>query len=116
MPQQFWPQTKWGALNAVRILYTSGYESSSSLRLVGDAEANNVSEPETISDFELDMTIPEDLVDGVTKLVVYWYNNRSAVNAIPGAGGSYVILPLHVQEILDSYVFDPLTPTVTPEF
>jgi hypothetical protein len=123
--QKFWPQTRYGSLNAVRIFYTAGYEAASSLRL-SDAEANNVHEPETetvttpgtgqVSTLVVDRTIPNDLVLAVKQLIAHWYLNRAPVVTTAGAGGVHQILPIHVQEILDNYVYDSLTPTVTPEY
>lgn len=122
-----WPQTKFGVLNAVQIFYTAGYEAASTLRPEADVDASNVEEPETeevaqdpgdsqVTSFTIDRTIPNDLVIAVTQLVAHWYQNRVPVVTIAGAGGSHVVLPWHVEKILDDYTFDTLTPTVTPEY
>jgi hypothetical protein len=123
-----WPPTQFRVLNAVRIFYVAGYEPNSTLRLESDAIATNVEEPETeevgsipaesqVTTWEIDRTVPADLVNGIMQLVLHWYQNRDAVIAVPGAGGIYNILPLHVQEILDAFKFgNDLTSTVTPEF
>lgn len=128
LAQQWWPLTKWGVLNAVRIFYTAGYEVNSNKRLEADAEAIDIDEPEIeqvdqipaadqVATWRIDRTIPNDLVTAVMELVMHWYQNRVPVQAIPGAGGAYTILPWHVEKILDDYVFDNSRfPTVTPDF
>jgi uncharacterized phiE125 gp8 family phage protein len=127
LAQTPWPQTKWGVLNSVRIYYTAGYEVNSNLRLEADAVAVDTVEPETdqvntipapsqVTQVQVDRTIPNDLVNGMMELVSHWYQNRAPVQAIPGAGGAYQILPWHVEKIFDDYVFDTLTPTVSPDF
>lgn len=125
--QQPWPQTKWGVMDAVRIYYKAGYEARSVLRLETDAVKRDVDEPEEeivdqlsgdsqVRKLTVDRTIPNDLVNAMMELVAHWYSNRYPVQAIPGAGGAYQILPWHVEDILDKYVFQTMTPTVTPKF
>jgi len=125
--QTFWPPTKFGVMNAVQIFYTAGYEAASTLRLDADVVAENVQEPETdkvqtdpgdsqVPSIEVDRTIPNDIVNGIMELVAHWYQNRIPVVTIAGAGGSHVVLPWHVEKIFDDWTFDPLTPTITPEY
>lgn len=124
--QQVWPPTKWGVLNAVRIFYTAGYESASDQRLQADAVSANVEEPEIeavdqlldsqVATWTIDRTIPNDLVNAVMQLVAHWHQNRVPVQTVAGAGGVHAVLPWHVEKILDDYVFETLTPTVSPEF
>jgi uncharacterized phiE125 gp8 family phage protein len=126
LAQTFWPQTKFGAMNAVQIFYTAGYEAASSLRNSADAEANNVSQPETetvqtpgagqVSTISVDRTIPNDLVLAIKQIIMHWYQNRVPIVTIAGAGGTHSVLPWHLEKILDDYIFDTLTPTITPEF
>ncbi len=126
LPSQFWPQTKWGALNAVRIFYTAGYEVNSNLRPPSDALDTGVTEPETdtvttpgdnqVSTLDVDRTIPNDISLAIKELVIHWYQNRAPVVTIAGAGGVHQILPWHVEKILDDWTFDTLTPTISPEF
>lgn len=127
LAQAAWPQTKWGVLNAVRIYYTAGYEVKSNLRLPTDAVAvdevepeidqvNTIPAPSQVTQILADRTIPNDLINAMMELVSHWYQNRAPVQAIPGAGGAYQILPWHVEKIFDDYVFDTLTPTVSPDF
>lgn len=127
LAQTCWLPTKYGVLNAVRIFYRAGYEARSNQRLETDAVHVDVDEPEEeivdnisadsqVTRITVDRTIPNDLVNGMMELVAHWYSNRYPVQAIPGAGGAYMILPFHVQEIFDDYVFETLTPTVSAEF
>lgn len=127
LAQTCWPQTKWKVLNAVRIFYEAGYEVRSNQRLDTDAVAVDEDEPEQetvdqvpspsqVDRLTVDRTIPNDLVNGMMELVAHWYSNRYPVQAIPGAGGAYQILPWHVEKIFDDYVFDTLTPTVSADF
>jgi uncharacterized phiE125 gp8 family phage protein len=125
LAQSFWPSTKIGALNAVQIFYTAGYEAGSSLRQ-NDAEANNVHEPETetvqvpesgqVSTLIVDRTIPNDLVLAIKQLVMHWYQNRVPIVTIAGAGGTHAVLPWHVEKIFDNRTYETLTPTITPEY
>jgi hypothetical protein len=125
--QSWWPQTKWGVMNAVRIFYTAGYEPNSEERLATDAVGTNVDEPEVnavdlppadsqVSTWLIDRTIPNDLVNGIMELIGHWYQNRIPVVTVAGAGGTHVILPWHVEKILDDYAFETLTPTISAEF
>ena len=124
--QQCWPPTKWGVLNAVRIFYRAGYETSSDQRLPADAVDTNVEEPEIeavdqllssqVTTWEIDRTIPNPLVTGIMQLVAHWYQNRIPIVTIAGAGGTHLVLPWHVEKIFDDYVFETLTPTLSPEF
>lgn len=125
--QSAWPSTKWGVLNAVRIFYKAGYEAKSNQRLSTDAVNVSVDEPEEeivdqisadsqVTRITVDRTIPNDLVNGMMELVAHWFSNRYPVQAIPGAGGAYQILPWHVEKIFDDYIFDTLTPTISPNF
>jgi len=122
-----WPQSRWRVLDAVRIFYTAGYEAKSNLRPEADAVAVDVVEPEIdqvntipapsqVTQIQVDRTIPNDLVTAMMELAMHWYQNRTPVQAIPGAGGAYQILPWHVEKIFDDYVFDTQTPTVSPDF
>lgn len=122
-----WPSTKYGVLQAVRIFYEAGYEAASNQRLDTDAVAVTEDEPEQetvdvvpstgqVDRVTVDRTIPNDLVNGMMELVAHWYSNRYPVQAIPGAGGAYQILPWHVEKIFDDYVFDTLTETISPDF
>ena len=126
LAQNFWPQTKYGVMNAVRIFYTAGYEARSSLRNSADAESTGVQEPEIestavqetsqVSSWTVDRTIPNDLVFAIKALIMHWYQNRIPIVTIAGAGGVHQILPLHVEAIFDAWTFDTMTPTVTPEY
>lgn len=122
-----WPTTRARVMNAVRIFYTAGYSVAATERPDGDAETETEEQPETeevqeipadsqVTTYEIDRTIPNDLVNGVMQLVTHWYFNRDPVIAEPGAGGDYSILPFHVQKILDDYTYDTLSPTITAEF
>src|ERR1019366_6132065 len=114
--QQCWPPTKWGVLNAVRIFYTAGYETASTLRLSPDAVSTNVDEPEIdavdepgdsqVGTWTIDRAIPNDLVNALMQLAAHWYQNRIPIVTIAGAGGTHVVLPWHVEKILDDYVFE----------
>ncbi len=107
----FWPATLFRAMNAVRVFYTAGYEPNSSLSLDQDP---SVEEPETnevtivsvssqVTDWQIDRTIPNDLITAVKQLVVHWYQNRDVVIAMPGAGGVYAPLPIHLDQIIDQH-------------
>ncbi len=126
---QSWPQTLYGAMNAVRILYTAGYEPSSDLRPATDTDATNITEPEIeavdqppadpasqVSTWTIDRTIPNDIVNAIMELVAHWNFNRTPVVTTAGAGGQHIVLPWHIEKILDDYVFETLTPTITPDF
>ena len=129
LAQGSWPATKFGVLNAVRVFYKAGYEANSNQRLSTDAvDANfkvdepeeeivdNISADSQVTRITVDRTVPNDLVNGMMELVAHWFSNRYPVQAIPGAGGAYQILPWHVEKIFDDYVFDTLTPTISPNF
>jgi uncharacterized phiE125 gp8 family phage protein len=111
-----WPATKYRVMNAVRIEYTAGYEVDPTIEQPETSELTNIPAEAEVTTALVDRSIPVDLVNGVKQLVAHWYQNRQPVNAIPGAGGAYQILPMHVQEIVNDYVFETLTPTLTPEF
>jgi uncharacterized phiE125 gp8 family phage protein len=124
---QCWPPTSFRAMNAVRIFYTAGYEAKSSERPEGDADNLTEPQPETelanqvpathqVTEFEVDRTPPNDLVTAIMQLVVHWYQNRDPVLAQPGAGGSFSILPWHVEDVLARHIYESLTPTITPEY
>ena len=126
LPGQSWPSTKYGVMNAVQIFYMAGYEVNSSERFVADAEATDVIEPEIntvdvpesgqVSSIEVDRTLPNDLFNAITQLIGHWFLNRVPVVTIAGAGGAHLVLPWHVEKVLDDWTFDTLTPTVTPEY
>ncbi len=107
----FWPATKYGVMNAVRIFYTAGYESKSDLSMDQDKteiepELEQVSMPSVtgqVTDVTVDRTIPNDLLTAIKQLVVHWYQNRDVVIAMPGAGGVYAPLPIHLDQIIDQH-------------
>lgn len=108
---QCWPATLWGALNAVRVLFTAGYETRSTESLDNDAV---VEEPESegvimpsmdsqVTQWDIDRTIPSDLLTAIKQVVLHWYRNRDVVIAMPGAGGVYAPLPVHLDEIISQH-------------
>ena len=109
---QCWPATLWGAMNAVRVLFTAGYECRST-ETVGDNDAV-VDEPEhesvimpsmdsQVTEWDIDRTIPTDLLTAIKQVVLHWYRNRDVVIAMPGAGGVYAPLPVHLDEIISQH-------------
>ena len=107
----FWPATMYGVMNAVRVFYSAGYEPQSSLSLdqnnaVDEPELEQVTIPSVtnqVTDWTIDRTIPNDLLTAVKQLVVHWYQNRDVVIAMPGAGGVYAPLPIHLDEIINQH-------------
>lgn len=114
LQSQFWPETMYGIVNAVRIPFTAGYEVQSASEPEGEAEIEAFPEPETdavsnvsatqqVTQYSVDRTIPEDLVLAVKQTVVHWYQNRDPVVAQAGGGGKFNTLPLHVEQIMEAY-------------
>jgi uncharacterized phiE125 gp8 family phage protein len=126
LPSQSWPLTKYGVMNGVQIFYTAGYEVNSSERFAADAEQTDVIEPEInsvdvmeagqVSSVEVDRTLPNDLFNAITQLIGHWFLNRVPIVTIAGAGGAHLVLPWHIEKVLDDCTFDTLTPTTTPEY
>jgi uncharacterized phiE125 gp8 family phage protein len=110
-PGQCWPVTLCGALNAVRVFFTAGYEPRSSESLdqdiaVNEPEAEQVfinSVSSQVTDWDIDRTMPNDLLTALKQLVLHWYRNRDVVIAMPGAGGVYAPLPVHLDEIISQH-------------
>lgn len=112
LPGECWPVTTWGLMTAVRVFYTAGYEPKSELSLDRDDAAEIEPELEQVSipsvngqftDLTVDRTIPNDLITAIKQLVVHWYQNRDVVIAMPGAGGVYAPLPIHLDQIIDQH-------------
>lgn len=124
MPLQLWPIAAYDTVNALAIAFTAGYEPFSDGR---DDEATQgfdgtaVSEPETNQidrpipslqgTYDVDRSIPENLSLAVQQLVAHWYKNKTPINAIAGAGGHFVPLPLHVQDLLAGETCDDFAVT-----
>lgn len=112
---QFWPDTLYGVVNAVRIPFTAGYEVQSAEEPAGQTDVETVSEPETnqVSDvadaisqvktYSIDRTIPQPLATAVSQLVTHWWLNRSIVVAQAGAGGKFNALPWHIEQMVEAY-------------
>lgn len=109
-----WPLTMRGVKNAVKILYTAGYETDSSERIAGESVATTVTEPENltvpvgspakeVATYTLDLTIPEELVLAIKQLVLHWYQNRDIIISTPGAGGQHQPLPQHILDLIADY-------------
>lgn len=115
----FWPSTLFGAMNAVRVFFTAGYEPRSSESLdqeiaVDEPEDEQVIIPSVnnqVTDWTIDRTMPNDLLTAIKQLVLHWYRNRDVVIAMPGAGGVYAPLPVHLDEIISQHALKGLAMT-----
>ncbi len=100
----FWPTARWGALNPVKIFYSAGYEA----RAAFPSNTNQNQTTITIGDAQngngdINRAILEDLITAMKQLIVHWYQNRDVVIAMPGAGGVYAPLPIHLDQIIDQH-------------
>jgi hypothetical protein len=119
LEDEFWPDTMYGAANAVQIAYTAGYEVESTEEPAGETDIEAAPEPETdqvsnpsateqVISYSPDRTVPEPVVLAVKQLVVLWFQNRDPLIAQAGSGGKFAPLPLHVEQIMDTYrCWDP---------
>ena len=114
LQSQFWPETMYGVVNAVRIPFTAGYEVQSAEEPEGQSDIEAVPEPETstvsnvsatqqVVSYTIDRTIPQPIATAVEQLMTHWWLNRSIVVAQAGAGGKFRGLPWHIEQQIEAY-------------
>jgi len=114
LQSQFWPDTMYGVINAVRIPFTAGYEVQSAEEPAGQTDIEAVPEPEInqvedslatqqVKSYSIDRTIPQPLATAVQQLVVHWFQDRNVIVAQAGAGGKFNALPWHVEQMVQAY-------------
>lgn len=110
----YWPDTLYGAVNAVRIPFTAGYEVQSTEEPAGQVDVEGAAEPEVdrvenpsvtgqVTTYTIDRTIPQPLATAVQQLVVHWFQDRNVVIAQAGAGGKFAPLPWHIEQMVQAY-------------
>lgn len=58
--------------------------------------------PNQITEYQGDNSIPPNLFMGLLHLITHWYQQRSVIVTVAGAGGAHLPLPLHLEEIIAS--------------
>lgn len=115
LPSSAWPLTMHGALNAVQIFYTAGYEVKSLTGNAADQVTQDTGEPETetltgtptpplqVISYTVERTIPSPLVTAIKQLITHRFQNRDPVIVTPGAGGVKDTLPWHLEQTFNTY-------------
>lgn len=58
--------------------------------------------PNQLTEYTGDISIPPNLYIAILQLIVHWYQQRSVLVTVAGAGGAHIPLPLHLEEIIAS--------------
>ena len=58
--------------------------------------------PNQITEYQVDNSIPPNLLMGLLHLITHWYQQRSLIVTVAGAGGAHLPLPFHLEEIIAS--------------
>lgn len=58
--------------------------------------------PNQITEYQGDNSIPPNLFMALCQLITHWYQQRSVIVTVAGAGGTHLPLPLHLEEIIAS--------------
>ena len=72
-------------------------------RCIGPDQSQGAGDtPNQITDYQGDNSIPPNLYMALCQLITHWYQQRSVIVTVAGAGGTHLPLPLHLEEIIAS--------------